>query len=87
MTKVQCLAVARTVDANHRLNTVFAHIAGRTTEGGKMTKTFKGADRFREQMEWEEANKDKFVVKQIECHNGKVTVFYVNKDEEDTDNE
>ncbi len=52
-----------------------------------MTKTFKGADRFREQMEWEEANKDKFVVKQIECHNGKVTVFYVNKDEEDTDNE
>ena len=27
-------------------------------------------------------NKDKFKVKQIECHNGKVTVFYVNKDEE-----
>ena len=23
-----------------------------------MTKTFKGEDRFREQMEWEEANKD-----------------------------
>ena len=52
-----------------------------------MTKTFKGEDRFREQMEWEEANKDKFVVKQIECHNGKVTVFCVPKDDEDTDNE
>lgn len=49
-----------------------------------MTKTFKGPDRFREQMEWEEANKDKFVVKQIECHNGKVTVFYVPKDDEES---
>lgn len=52
-----------------------------------MTKTFKGEDRFRKEGEWEEANKDKFKVKQIECHNGKVTVFYVPKDDEETDND
>ena len=47
-----------------------------------MTKTFKGPDRFKAEMEWEEANKDKFVVKQIECYNGKVTIYYTDKDEE-----
>lgn len=52
-----------------------------------MTKVFKGPDRFKEQMEWEEANKDKFKVKQIECHNGRVTVFFVNKDDEDVPDE
>lgn len=52
-----------------------------------MTKVFKGPDRFKEQMEWEEANKDKFKVKQIECHNGRVTVFYIGKDEEDVPDE
>ena len=51
-----------------------------------MTKTFKGEDRFKAEMEWEREHPE-FKVVQFECHDGKVTVFYVNKDEEDTDNE
>lgn len=51
-----------------------------------MTKTFKGADRVKQEMEWEAKHKDKIVVKQIEGHNGTLTVFYVKKgDEEDSD--
>ena len=52
-----------------------------------MTKTFKGPNRFKEQMEWEAEHKDEIKVKQIECHNGKVTVFYIGKDEEDVPDE
>lgn len=51
-----------------------------------MTKTFKGEDRFRKEGEWEQKHPE-FKVVQIECHNGKVTVFYVPKNDEDTDNE
>lgn len=49
-----------------------------------MTKTFKGEDRFRKEGEWEEKHPE-FKVVQIECHNGKVTVFYVKKDEDEED--
>jgi len=52
-----------------------------------MTKTFRGPDRFKDEMDWEAENKDKIIVKQLECHNGRLTVFYIGKDEEDVPDE
>lgn len=48
-----------------------------------MTKVFKGPNRFKNEMEWEQKHPE-FTVRQIECHNGKVTVFYVPKDDEES---
>lgn len=52
-----------------------------------MKKIFKGPDRFKDEMEWEAKHKGEIVIKALESHNGKVTVFCVPKDDEDTDNE
>ena len=46
-----------------------------------MTKTFKGPDRFKAEMEWERGHPEYKVV-QFECHDSKVTVYYTDKDEE-----
>jgi hypothetical protein len=52
-----------------------------------MKKIFKGPDRFKDEMEWEAKHKGEFVIKALESHNGKITVFYIGKDEEDVPDE
>lgn len=49
-----------------------------------MTKVFKGPNRFKAEMEWEQKHPEYKVV-QFECHNGKVTIYYTDKEEEVVD--